>query len=130
MNVVLFVMPAESAGITTLTTASVDAWSFNTIEFSGSLAIANAGNGFKLQGSDDNITWCDLDGIQIIPPNDNMLLYLTLDQPVQRYIRMRIGRTIATAVTAIYARLLYPKRPDYSSYTDIIAVTYDNIPCE
>lgn len=77
--------------------------------------VATAVTSIKLQGSDDNSTWADLEGTSqsIADDADDKLFYIDLYRPVHRYNRVVVSRGTANATVsaAVYHKYCMGKVP-------------------
>jgi len=98
------VKAGQSSAGTEVDSDSVDMAGFDGVIFIGSIATANAGNYMKVQGSDDNSTFSDLEGTKVVPGDDGDQAKIEIHRPRHRYLRAVIIRAGANTATGdIYA---------------------------
>ena len=106
---------AVSAGTTDQTTPGVDTASAQTVLFGilfGAI-VSTATISIKLQGSDDNSTWSDLEAtaFAVYDSEDNKLCLLECVKPAYRYIRAYIDLgTANTTIDGVFYELAYGQR--------------------
>ena len=92
---------AVAAGITVITTSSVDMQGFDQVEFLISFGsiVATALTSVRAQQSDDDVTYADLAGTSIVvsDTDDNKVVVLEINEPTKRYVRLVVARAIANA---------------------------------
>lgn len=108
------VSDAVAAGQTAINASSVDMKGFEAVTFVVAWGAITAGGvqSVKLQQSDDDTNWADLEGsaVDIADDDDNKLAYLELHNPRERYVRAVVSRaTQNSAIDGIIALQSGPK---------------------
>lgn len=73
---------------------------------------ATAVTSIKLQESDDDSTWADLEGtgVTVADDDDEQIFYLELDRPQSRYARVVVDRGTANAVVSAAEYITWGRR--------------------
>lgn len=101
----------QASGTTAVTSDVIDAAGYEGVLFVGTLATANAGNFLKAQQglAADMSDAADLAGSKVCPETDGETMVLDLCRPQERYVRVVVTRTAATATGDLFA-ILYGAR--------------------
>ena len=120
------VLAGAAAGTTTLTSDPVDTQGFEGVMFFGSIATVNAGNWADVyQGQAANMSdGAFLSGARVVPGDNGDSFCIDILRPGERYVDVRITRTVSTATGDVYA-LLYGsvRKAPVSQGTTIDAIT-------
>jgi len=105
---------AQPAAPTPITGDTVDLKGFDSVLFLILWGSIRAGGvqGVKVQGSDNDSNWNDLEGtsISVSDESDHKITYLELAKPTYRYVRAVVSRAVqSSAVDGIVALLTGPK---------------------
>jgi len=116
------------AGMNDITPGGIDTKGFNGVLIIMHIGIVTT-NGVVtaiLQSSPDSSTWTDVEGGTLIPKSPlvtttNTLVAIDVNRPSIRYVRMKVGRTIAnSAILNIIGYLYDPGKVPTPTPTDIL----------
>lgn len=95
--------PPEASATGTVEYPSVDMSGFYGVLFITAVFLADPTNILKVQQSEDDVTFEDLEGTAVAADDDGDAVGVDLVQPCQRYARPVVDRGVATAVGVVYA---------------------------
>lgn len=94
---------STAADTSAVESSSVDMLGFKDVVFVASITTAATDNILKLQGSDDDSTFADIDGAVVAPGASDGVQYVRLVKPAKRYIKAVITRDTSSAVDLVVA---------------------------
>ena len=116
-----------TAGQTDIESASVDMTGFMAVEFTVSMGAITAGavTIVKLQGSDDDTTFVDLDGTEtaVADSDDEKVVLIDCQHPQHQYVRAVVTRSTENAAVDSITSRQYLSQQEPVTHDDSVAST-------
>jgi len=115
---------AVAAGTSLVTSAAVDMANFEGCKFYVPIGtvVSGAATSVKLQGSDDNSTYADIEGsaVTVADDDDNKVVVIDIFRPRTRYLKALVVRatenaTVDGIIAVRYGARVYPTTDDAST---------------
>lgn len=109
---IILAKAAQSAGTDAVESDVIDMAGFEGVLFLTRFATANAGNYIKAQQDTaaNGATMADLAGTKVASGTSDEAVYLDINRPQKRYLRLHVTRTASSALGEIWAILYGPKK--------------------
>ena len=109
---IILAKAAQSAGTDAVESDVIDMAGFEGCLFLTRFATANAGNYIKAQQDTaaNGATMADLAGTKVASGTSDEAVYLDINRPQKRYLRLHVTRTASSALGEIWAILYVPKK--------------------
>lgn len=103
---------AQTAATDAVESDIIDMAGFEGVLFLTRFATANAGNYIKAQQDSDSAggSMADLEGTKVASGTSDEAVYLDINRPLKRYLRLHVTRTESSALGEIWAILYGPKK--------------------
>lgn len=113
---IILAKAAQSAGTDAVESDVIDMAGFEGVLFLTRFATANAGNYIKAQQDTaaNGATMADLAGTKVASGTSDEAVYLDINRPQERYLRLHVTRTASSALGEIWAILYGPKKAPHT----------------